>query len=101
LLPDEQSAQKVVERLFGRLMKQYQVRQNYTEYGYLKAYDMPPHTWLRKVLRALRAPRIVRNLVSKLKPLWRTDAEVVTEEGRPITLVFYRWTHCPSVVLPA
>jgi hypothetical protein len=58
---------------------------------------MVHHSWLR---RAIRAPKMVRRIVPKLIPLWRTDVEVMTEEGKvkiPIALkrAFFWESHCP------
>ncbi len=48
---------------------------------YRKAFDMVPHKWLRRVLKAVRAPKMIRRLLQKLVPLWRTDVVVHTDEG--------------------
>ncbi len=37
---------------------------------YQKAFDSVPHQWLRQVLRAIRAPRMVRRAVKMVILLW-------------------------------
>ncbi len=48
---------------------------------YQKAFDMVPHQWLKKMLKAIRAPKNVRKAVESLIPYWRTNLEVLTEDG--------------------
>ena len=38
--------------------------------------------WIRKALRAIRAPRLVRRMVDILMPGWKTDIEVWTAGGK-------------------
>ena len=49
---------------------------------YRKAFDLVPHVWIRKALRAIRAPRLVRRMVDILMPGWKTDIEVWTAGGK-------------------
>ncbi len=48
---------------------------------YQKAFDMVPHLWLKQMLKAIRAPKNVRKAVESLIPYWRTNLEVLTEDG--------------------
>ncbi len=48
---------------------------------YQKAYDLVPHPWITRVLKAIRAPREVRRAVERLKPHWRTNLAVHVQEG--------------------
>jgi hypothetical protein len=85
LLPDEQKALRkgrrgcldalVIDEAIASEAKLYRRNLNVAWIDYRKAYDMVPHRWLRKVLRAIRAPKMVSRMVSELIPLWRTDVE--------------------------
>ncbi len=49
---------------------------------YQKAYDLVPHPWITRVLKAIRAPKEVRKAVERLMPRWRTNLAVrVQDEG--------------------
>ena len=48
---------------------------------YRKAYNMVPHRWVNTVLKAIRAPRQVRNTVEKLIPQWKMDLKLGDGEG--------------------
>ena len=41
-----------------------------------KAFDMVPHPWVRDMLRAVRAPRLVRRTIKRLMKMWRTNVEL-------------------------
>ena len=56
---------------------------------YRKAYDMVPHRWIKRALKAIRAPKQVRRMVRRLLPPWQTDLTVRTAHGTtsiPVTL---------------
>ncbi len=40
-----------------------------------------PHPWLKQMLKAIRAPKNVRKAVENLILYWRTNLEVLTEDG--------------------
>ncbi len=40
---------------------------------YQKAFDLVPHAWIVKVLKAVRAPSEVRKAVERLMPDWKTN----------------------------
>ncbi len=46
---------------------------------YKKAFDMTPHAWIRDLLKAMRAPHIVRSALAGLIPKWQTT---ITLRGR-------------------
>ncbi len=48
---------------------------------YRKAYDLVPHRWITRALKATSAPRPVRVLVKKLMTMWATDLCVWTPNG--------------------
>ena len=48
---------------------------------YQKAYDRTPHPWIREVLKAVRAPKLVRRCLGKVIPHWRTQLEIPIGEG--------------------
>ena len=58
---------------------------------YQKAYDRTPHPWVREVLKAVRAPKLVRRCLGKVIPLWRTHLEIpVGESTRRAEVQFKR-----------
>ena len=36
-----------------------------------KAYDMTPHPWIKEMLKAIRAPKVVRRGLRKVMSLWK------------------------------
>ena len=48
---------------------------------YKKAYDMTPHPWIREILRAIRAPKVVRRALKKVVPAWKTWLQIPVEGG--------------------
>ena len=57
---------------------------------YRKAYDMVPHRVIRKVLRAIRAPRFIRKLVEAACGRWRTEVCVRLAKGDHRELIRFR-----------
>ncbi len=53
---------------------------------YKKAFDMVPHRWLNKVMKAINAPRPVRKTIRRLLPLWETDITVLSEQDRQVRI---------------
>ncbi len=48
---------------------------------YQKAFDMTPHLWIKDLLKAARAPKLVRRALRKLMPEWVTDIELKSTDG--------------------
>ena len=46
-----------------------------------KAFDQVPHKWLKRCLKTIKAPKMVRRAVRQLVPLWQMDLEVQGREG--------------------
>ena len=46
-----------------------------------KAYDMTPHTWLRKMLRTISPPTETLNAIIALIPHWQTRLTISTDSG--------------------
>ncbi len=49
---------------------------------YQKAYDRTPHPWIRDMLKAIKAPKLVRRAIGKIIPKWRTNIELQGAEGK-------------------
>ena len=47
-----------------------------------KAYDQVPHKCLKRCLRVIRAPTVVRRAIQQLIPLWKSDLHVMGEESK-------------------
>ena len=72
LVIDEAVARET--RLFGRNLSLGWV-------DYRKAYDMVPHLWIRKMMKAIRTPPPLRRAIKHLIPLWETEIAQYTTEG--------------------
>ena len=48
---------------------------------YQKAFDKVPHLWLKSMLRAIRAPVLVRRTMGKIMGLWKTGLEIPMRDG--------------------
>ena len=56
-----------------------------------KAYDMVPHRWLKRMLKATtKIRRVVRKPVTRLVPLWETALTVETTEGKESFPICFR-----------
>ena len=47
-----------------------------------KAFDFVPHRWVRRMLRIIRAPKVVRGVLDRLMPLWQMSVELSGEKGK-------------------
>ena len=48
---------------------------------YQKAFDKVPHLWLKSMLRAIRAPVLVRRTMGKIMGLWKTGLQIPMRDG--------------------
>ena len=55
-----------------------------------KAYDMVPHRWLKRILKATKIRRGVRKAVTRLVPLWETTLTVETTEKKESFPICFR-----------
>jgi hypothetical protein len=91
VLPEEQKAMRkgkrgcldaiVIDEAIAAEAKLHRKSLSVAWIDYRKAFDMVPHTWLRKVLKAINAPKVVRTIVDSLIPMWQTHIELQTAEG--------------------
>ena len=57
---------------------------------FAKAYDVVPYPWVLRLLKVVRAPRIVRRAMKKVLRQWQTDLEVKAGGGVVRILVKFR-----------
>ena len=99
VLPEEQKALRkgrrgcldavAVDGMIVEETKLYSRNLSVAWIDYRKAFDLIPHGWIGKMLRAVRAPWLIRKAIKALIPKWKTNFSVKTTEGRvhiPITL---------------
>ena len=91
LLPEEQKALRkgtrgcldalVIDEAIARETKLFGRNLSLGWVDYCKAYDMVPHLWIRKMMKAIRTPLPLRRVIKHLIPLWETEIAQYTTKG--------------------
>ena len=100
LLPSEQKALRKGQRgcldahtIDASIIHEAKVARRSLSVGwvdYRKAFDMIPHKWVKSMLKTLRVPRNVRQIIRKLMPKWSTNLEIATTKGKVEVPVTFR-----------
>ena len=91
ILPEEQKALRkgargcldalLIDGAVAKEAKMWRRNLSVAWIDYAKAYDMTPHRWIKDMLKAIRAPKVVNCGLRKIMPKWRTCIELPGEEG--------------------